>query len=117
MTTLGEVAAHDFGFNPDQKRGFGGKWIHVGAAVKHAENGVGEVVGKHIGGKVSVRFGHGIGVQKVDAKDITSASGKTLGDLKGEAKSRIGSDRAQKKAERHEKKSRDKIVAKVLEGR
>lgn len=30
MTTLREAAARQFGFNPSEKRGWGGKWIHAG---------------------------------------------------------------------------------------
>lgn len=72
MTTLAEAAALEFGFNPAQKRGPDGKWLFVGAAVAHAEHGVGEVVKTHMGGQVSVRFGRGVGVKKIGRRTTCS---------------------------------------------
>lgn len=54
MTTLAQAAAQ-FGFNPSEKRGFGGKWIKVGEMVKSAEHGSGQVTAKHPDGSVSIR--------------------------------------------------------------
>lgn len=56
--TLAEATARQFGFNPSEKRGFGGKWIKVGDVVEHATHGIGTVKKQHkeIPGKVTVRF-------------------------------------------------------------
>lgn len=57
--TLAQAATREFGFNPGQARGFGGKWIKVGDVVKDPKMGIGTVTKEHkdIPGKVSVRFG------------------------------------------------------------
>jgi len=56
--TLAQAAAREFGFNPSQARGFGGKWIKVGDVVDHPTLGRGTVKkeNKEIPGKVTVRF-------------------------------------------------------------
>jgi hypothetical protein len=106
MTTL-EEAAREFGFNPDQKRGPDGKWLFVGAVVKHVEHGIGQVTDKHMGGKVSVSFKGD--VKKVDKADVTPVyPGTSLRDMKKQAKDRVKEVGQIVKAERHEKKSRDK---------
>lgn len=70
--TLAEAAAREFGFNPDQARGPGGKWIHIGAMVEHAVHGKGKVTDTHHLGKVSVRFDRpSVGLKKVAGKDLT----------------------------------------------
>jgi len=73
MTTLEEAAEHEFGFNPSQVRGPDGKWLHVGAAVKHAVHGKGTVTDTHALGKVSVRFDRG-GLKKVGGKELHPSS-------------------------------------------
>lgn len=76
--TLAQYAEQVYAFHPDQPRGPGGKWIHVGAAVEHAVHGKGTVTDTHAMGRVSVRFNRG-GLKKVSGSSLSPSGHDPLG--------------------------------------